>query len=357
MILERIELRNFRNYESLKLDFSKGFNPIIGENGSGKTNLAEAIYYISLARSWRRCEDKILIKEGCESAYIKADVREGELVRRIEIEIFKNKKKISINGKPIRRISDLSKLTNAIIFSPTDVRLYKERPSDRRTFLDIAISKHFPDYLSLAMRYEKLLKERNALLKEQNPDLRLLKVLDEQIVEVSEPLLKYRHIYVELLNKILPTLVSKLKGEPSEARIEYRSYLELTPDFKQKALEAYERNLEADIRSQSTGIGPHREDIRFILNGKDIADYGSQGENRICSLASKLAPYFLIEEEGRKPICVLDDVASELDDLRLKNLMNLTKELSQVFITATKIEKTDIPYIEVVKGIATRRNQ
>lgn len=355
MILTHLELRNFRSYESLSLDFEKGLNLIEGPNGAGKSNLAEAIHYLSIARSWRADEDKTLIKDGAEAAYLKAIVLEGNLKRTIEIEVGRRYKKIAVNGKKIRRLSELSSLVNVIIFSPGDVPLFVGSPGERRKFLDLAISKQSLDYFSLIGKYNRLLGERNALLKDLNPDRGLLDVLTAQMIEVAAPLVRWRHLYVDMLNGVLPGLLSDLRGVESTPQLVYRPFVKDDDSFKERAEKAFQKALDADLRHGNTSLGPQREDLSFLLNGKDIALYGSQGENRIAVLSLKLAPYFLIEGEGRKPICVLDDVFSELDETRTQGLLGFIKKLSQVFVTATKLDTEEASIIDVLDGNATRR--
>jgi DNA replication and repair protein RecF len=356
MILTHLELRNFRSYSELQLDFAEGLNLILGPNAVGKSNLAEAIHYLSLARSWRSQDDRLLIKDGCESALIRANVSEGGLTRQIEIEIARGHKRIAINGKNVRRISELSKLVNVIVFAPSDVGLFVNSPGERRNFLDVALSKQSLDYFSLISRYNRLLLERNAALKRSNVDLKVVEVLTQQMIEVAEPLVKLRHMYVNELNRVLPDLIHELRDPASQASIVYHPFVKDDGAFAKTARQAFKEALESDLLHRSTSIGPHREDFQFRLNGKNVADYGSQGENRLAVLSLKLAPYFLIEDADKKPICVLDDATSELDPAHQKALVNFAKEkLHQVFITATTLEIEGASIIDVSANKAIRR--
>jgi DNA replication and repair protein RecF len=356
MILKHLELRNFRNYDSLSVDLDPAINEIVGPNGVGKSNLAEAIHYLSLARSWRTSDERLLIKDGADEASIVAEIEEGALHREIEITIGRDKKKIALNGKPIRRLSELSRLVNVIVFSPADVPLFLGSPGERRRFLDLSLSKQSLDYFALIGRYDKLLKERNAALKARNIDDRLIDVLTEQMIEVSYPLIKLRALYISELNKVLPTILGKLKGPGNAAELVYRPFVKADEKFTENARNAFSRAKESDYRHRTTSVGPHREDFSFLLNGKDIADYGSQGENRMAVLSLMMAPYSLIEDEGKKPIFVLDDVYSELDKDHAERLGIYLKELKQVFVTATKTKTEGSSIIEVTAGKATRRN-
>lgn len=355
MILTHLELRDFRSYEKLSIDFGPGLNLVLGENATGKSNLCEAIHYLSLARSWRTGNDSLLIRDGADCAYLKADVSEGPLARCIEIEISKGHKRIKINGKNVRRLSELSKLVNVIIFSPRDVPLFMDSPGERRNFLDVALSKHSLDYFSLISSYNRLLGERNAALKRSSVDQNLLEVITSQMIEVSAPLVKLRHMYVCSLNEVLPDILGRLRGEPTKSLISYRSFVKDDGSFKERAEKAYKEALESDLIHRSTSIGPHREDFAFRLNGRSVADYGSQGENRLAVFALKLAPYFLIEDEGKKPICVLDDATSELDQTHQKNLLEFVKTLSQTFLSATNLDIEGASVIDVSINKAIRR--
>ncbi|MCR5078645.1 MAG: DNA replication and repair protein RecF [Bacilli bacterium] len=354
MILTRIALKDFRGYERLDLSFEKGLTVIEGENGAGKTNLAEAIYYLSFAKSWRSDADK-LIRDGKDAAYIEADITEGILKRRIEFEIKPDSKKVSINGKQATKMSELSKLTNIVLFTPRDVTLFTGSPSERRNFLDSSLSKQTLDYYFLHNRYEKLLKGRNALLKGGNPDRNLLEVMSEQMMAVALPLVRYRSMYVSSINGVLPTLIEKLTGEKGDCRLIYKPFARPDDSFLASTKKLFQDALESDLRRGFTQNGPHREDIKMVYKGKDLADYGSQGENRVCALATKLAPYFLVSGEGKKPICVLDDVTSELDEGRVERLIALLRELGQVFVTTTKLNISDASFVDVSGNVAVRR--
>ncbi len=354
MNVTHLELRDFRNYPSLSLDFTSKLNVIEGANGEGKTNLVEAIYYLSLAKSWRTNEQEALIKNGSSNARILARIEERDLVREIEIVLTLTGRRISINGKPIHRLSELSRLVNVILFSPEDTTIFKGPPAERRNFLDLNLSKQSLDYFSLIGKYNRLLDERNAALKRAKPDRTYIGVVTDQMIEVSEPLDRYRRFYVGELNKILSGLASELYGLDRSATIVYRPFVKDTA-WKEEAKKAYEKALESDILHKATSLGIHREDFSLLLDGKDIASYGSQGENRLAAIALKLAPFFLIEDEAKKPIAVLDDVYSELDETHSRRLSGLIARIGQTFVTAAKISIDGASVIEVSDHKAIRR--
>ncbi len=356
MIVKNLVLRNFRNYDYAKVEFDPKLNVIVGDNGAGKTNLVEAIYFLSLARSFRTSETSDLIKNNRQFSEIEATVEQDTIKKDIVALMTSSSKKFSCNGKGIRKLSDLSQLINVVVFEPKDTLMFKDSPMVRRNFLDINLSKKSPVYLENLMVFEKLLKERNAILKSETIDDVQLSVVTEQMIDVEETICKYRAAYINEINNVLSKLITKLKGEDQKAQLIYQPFVKLDEHFAQACTKAYERNKESDIKHKMTQLGIHREDFKMILNGKDIALQGSQGENRVAVIALKVAPFFLIEEQEKKPIIILDDVMSELDDTHKKRLLTFIGELEQVFITTTKTTIKDASVYEVSEHIIIRRN-
>ena len=356
MILTSLHLLHWRGYEELELSFDRGLTVILGPNGAGKTNLAEAIGYLSLARSWRTSDDRLLISKGQGGAALSARLEEGQRKRTVEITLGKQLKKVSVNGKPCRRLSELKDFANVISFCPEDASLFLSSPSARRSIIDVALSKEDETYFSLISTASKLLKERNQALKATRIDERVVDVLTDQLAEVEAPIIEKRRSYCDALNSALPGILSSLRGVTTACRLVYLPFVKEGEGLAERARNAHEQAYEADCLHHSTGNGTHREDFRFEFEGKDVALYGSQGENRLCSLALKLAPYFLVEEEEKKPIVVLDDVTSELDPGHRNNLLSLLKGFSQVFLTATDLEVEGASIIDVASHKATRRN-
>ena len=338
MIVKTLTLKNFRNHSFSSFDFAKNINVITGPNAAGKTNIAEAIYYLSLARSFRTQENVNLIKKGCDKAEIYAVVAEGEIDRKIRIIITETGKQIFVNGKPVTKISELSNCMNAVLFEPKDVLLFRGSPKTRRNFLDINLSKKSLPYLDYISRYNKVLKERNELLKGEKVDPVLLDTTTEMLIKLSGPIVSYRQMYVKDINDILNKITRALTGEENKLEIVYKPFIEFGKDFQKEALMAFKRAESGDLRRKITSIGVHREDFSISLNGRDIGEFGSQGENRIVALALKLSPYFLIEDKDKRPVVVLDDVMSELDNIHKQRLITFLKKFEQVFITATKLE-------------------
>ncbi len=347
MLIKKIGLKNFRNHKYLTFDFSDHLNVITGLNAVGKTNVAEAIYYLSLGRSFRGNDDVDLINKNQEQAEINAIILEGEITRKIKIVIAKTGRTVIINGKNISKLSELSKCVNVILFQPKDVMLFSGPPRDRRNFLDIAISKKYNVYLDYLSRYEKVLKERNDLLKADNIDQILLDVTTELLIKLSGSIISYRQMYVKDINDILNKITRALTGEKGKFELKYYPFVPYDANFQENAKKAFKRAEESDFKHKQTSIGIHREDISISLNGRDIATFGSQGENRIAALALKLSPYFLIEDKDKKPIIVLDDVMSELDNNNQERLIKFLRKFNQVFITGTKLDIPDCNHLQI----------
>lgn len=357
MILENLELRNFRGYEHLSLKFDKGLFVIEGTNGSGKTNLVEAIYCLSLAKSWRCQSFSTLIKEGNDVAYISAYLLEENTALRRHLEIFfkKEERRILINNKPVKKLTDLSKIVNILLFTPKDVSLYKGAPSLRREFLDVSISKENEAYLASISKYGKLLLERNALLKDNKIDDVYLSTLDESLAKEVALIAPYRKKFLFELEKVLNEIAPELYGYNMNFKIIYKPFV-VGENIQSEAIKLFQKNREIDKAKKVTTNGIQREDFSLLLNDKDIGLYGSQGENRLAAIALKIAPYFLKRANKEMPIAVLDDVYSELDDKRSGNLSKILKTMGQTFVTTTDIVIPGASYIEVHNHNATRRN-
>ena len=349
MIVKSLTLKNFRNHDYLSYDFTNGLNLLTGPNGVGKTNIVEALYYLSLARSFRVSDDWDLIKKGKEKAEIDAVVSEGNINRKIRIVISRNGRQVFLNGKPVSKLSELSKSINVVLFEPKDVMLFRGSPRGRRNFLDISISKQSTPYLEYLYRYDKVLKERNEILKSDKPDQILLDTTTEMLAKLCGPIVHYRQMYVKDINDILIKLTRALTGVQEKIEVIYKSFVDYDDDFQKNVLEAFKRAEETDLKKKVTSIGIHREDISVSLNGRDIAEFGSQGENRIAALALKLSPYFLIEDKDKRPIVALDDVMSELDQAHRQRLISFLKKFEQVFITATRLEVEGASHYQLKK--------
>lgn len=347
MYIERIKIKNFRNHNYLTYTFNKGVNIIFGDNGVGKTNIIEALYYLSFAKSFRGVMDNELIQNGKISSSIEADINVNNIKQQILITFQKDSRHIFLNNKPISRLSELTNIINIILFEPKDVMLFRGSPKDRRLFLDVNLSKKSQPYLEYISRYEKLLKERNEILKQEKIDEVLLKTTTEMLVKLTAPIISYRALYFKDINDILNNITCALTGEEMNLELVYKPFVPIDNQIINNVTEAYEKALETDLKKKMTTIGVHREDFLMMLNGKDISIYGSQGENRLAALMLKLTPYFLITDQDKKPIILLDDVMSELDDDHQKQFLKAIKKFNQVFITATKLSLNGASHYEI----------
>lgn len=336
MIVDSLKLINFRNYNNVMLFFDKGINYIYGLNATGKTSLVEAIYFLSIARSFRTNSDNELINYNSDHSNIIAKISVGDTKKLIEIYLSGEGKKIVLNQKQVSKLSELSNIINAIYFIPTDVNLLKDSPRERRLFLNLSISKVSKTYLEFIGKYERLLRERNELLKQTTIDRTLLMVITKQIVDVSEQIYIYRSEYITEINKRLPIIYKMISGDERMLSLVYLPFINSREKYKERAQKEYENSIETDIKKKQTTKGIHREDFCLFLGEKDVGLFGSQGENRIAVLSLKLCPYELVSDDKLKPIVILDDVFSELDELHQMYLIDYLARLNQVFITNTK---------------------
>ncbi len=355
MMVRRLELFHYRSYAHLTIEFNEKMNIILGENGSGKTNLVEAIHYLSLARSFRTNDDALLIQKNQPFAKIKATIAYQQTTKDVEIILSNEGKRVLMNHKQIQKLSQLSQVINVIIFEPKDVLIFDDFPKVRRKFIDIAISKHTPAYLDQITKYEQILKERNALLKYINPDRRHLTLLTQRLVEQSLPIVQARADYLRQINEVIAKIFTAIKGEKSTIELRYVPYVDLNSNFLEKAQQLMDQNMETDMKRKTTQFGVHREDFVVIYDQNKIASYGSQGENRLASIALKLSPYFLVQDKDLKPVIVLDDVLSELDEKTQLRLIEFLEKMNQVFITSTHYPKRDVETYVIKDNQVTRR--
>ncbi len=341
MIVKSLQLRQFRNYQDLNLTFRPGLNVLEGENGVGKTNVVEAIYYLSFARSFRSGETTDLIAYDCDFASIEAEVLVGAYPKRMRIVLSSKGKQIICNGKEVKRLSELADFIHVLEFDPRDVNLFDASPKYRRNFLDIQLSKRSIAYLEAMTRYEKLLKERNAILKENQISKEHLEVVTEMMGKEAYIIDKERKKYLRELNPIVNKVMNAIGGDKREISLQYQPFVDEEEEsaYTQKARELYQKAYETDVRFRATSIGIHREDFSTCLNGREIDQFGSQGEKRMAALSIKVAPYFLIEEKEKRPIVVLDDVLSELDETGQERLLSFFERFEQVFLTGTKVNR------------------
>ncbi len=338
MIIESIELKDYRNYEGLQIEFSPSTNIIYGDNARGKTNILEAAYMSGTSKSHRGSRDKEIIRFECEEAHIRTKVIKDEKKYQIDIHLKKNGRKgIAVNHVPLKRAADIFGILNIIFFSPEDLDIIKSGPDKRRRFMDSELCQINKIYLNDLTNYNKVLNNRNKLLKDIyfKPDnKKTLDVWDEQLTNYGKRIIATRRQFVSDIAPIVARMHHDISGGREELSISY------DPNIDDMFLyDELIRNREKDIRSGSTSTGPHRDDISFLINGVDIRKYGSQGQQRTCALSLKLSEIKLVEEAiGEKPVLLLDDVMSELDSKRQNDMLSSLDDM-QILLTCTGVDE------------------
>ena len=337
MIIESIELKNYRNYDELHMDFSQGTNILYGDNAQGKTNVLEAIYVCATTKSHRGSKDKEIIQFDRDESHIKLNVRKNDIPYRIDMHLKKNKAKgVAVNGVPIRKASELFGIVNVVFFSPEDLNLIKNGPAERRRFVDMELCQLNKLYVHSLVQYNRIVTQRNKLLKDLafRPDYEeTLDIWDMQLVQYGKEIILYRKEFVERLGMIIEPIHRKLSGDKESLRILYE------PDVEADSFEdTLRRSRSQDLKQRTTLTGPHRDDLSFMVNGIDIRRFGSQGQQRTAALSLKLAEIELVENIVHDyPILLLDDVLSELDNSRQNQLLAGINHI-QTVITCTGLE-------------------
>ncbi|MBQ7307523.1 MAG: DNA replication/repair protein RecF, partial [Clostridia bacterium] len=321
MVVEKVILNNFRNYENQEITFDNGINIIYGKNAQGKTNLVESIYYASIGKSFKIAKDKELINFKHDSARIKLTVKKEIGNVDIEINLFQNKKKqIKVNGGYLTRIGDLLGNLVTVFFCPNDLKLIKDAPGDRRKFLDVSISQLSRKYFYLLLKYQEILEQRNNLLKNKN-NLEIITsqidVWDRYLAKIAKDIILQRVRFVEILSVYANKVHKYLTMNQEELTITYQGIMGSEEELEDLIYQKLKLNFEKDLQAGYTQIGPHRDDLKLVLNDTNVKLYGSQGQQRTVALSLKLAEKEILKEKlGEYPITILDDVFSELDDDR-----------------------------------------
>lgn len=363
MIIESVDLQNYRNYEFLNMTFDNKINIIYGDNAQGKTNILESLYVCATSKSHRGSKDKDIIRFGNDEAHIKVMVKKHGMNYRIDMHLKKNKTKgIAVNGIPIRRAVELFGIINIIIFSPEDMNIIKNGPSERRRFMDMELSQLDKIYLSNLVNYNKVVVQRNKLLKQlqfsgDSGLVDMLDVWDMQLVRYGSEIIKRRMDFIDDINSIIRPVHSKLSGNKEILNLRYIPCT-TTDNVKDEVIRSRER----DIKFKMTNVGPHKDDVAFFINDKDVRKYGSQGQQRTCALSLKLAEIELVKKViNDTPVLLLDDVLSELDANRQNFLLDSIGDI-QTIITCTGLDefvnnRFSINRIfKVVNGVVSNEN-
>ncbi|MGD9677755.1 MAG: DNA replication/repair protein RecF [Vulcanibacillus sp.] len=356
MYINNLQLKNFRNYKELDLFLENKINIFQGNNAQGKTNILEALHLLALAKSHRTSKDKELIKWGNSFSLIKGELKNSIGNSKLELQIYQKGKKVKINNIEKKKLSEYIGKLNVVIFSPEDLNLVKGSPQLRRKFLDIEIGQINPSYIFHLVQYQKIIYQRNNLLKDFSRELKnkleLLELWNIQLIEHGSKIILKRLEYIKQLEKWAEQVHWTITNGKEKLRIKYKpsilldfpiNELEIKQQFKKKIKEIINQEISRGI----TLIGPHRDDILLYINEIDIQSYGSQGQQRTTALSIKLAEIELINNSiGEYPILLLDDVLSELDETRQTYLLKTIGKKVQTFITTTSINNIDLRSIQ-----------
>lgn len=339
MYVKLLELKDFRNYSETKIEFSKGRNILYGDNAQGKTNILEGIYMCGTTKSHKGSKDREMIRIGQEESHIRVIIERNGVNHKIDMHLKKTKPKgVAIDGIPIRKSSELFGLLHMVFFSPEDLSIIKNGPNHRRRFMDIELCQLDKVYLYNLTCYNKVMLQRNNLLKQiphKNHDLYdTLCIWDQQLVHYGVEIIKRRQQFISQLNDIIVEIHNKLTSNREQLIIEYEP--NVTAEIFEEKLQ---RNVERDIMARTTNIGPHRDDMNFVIEDKDIRKFGSQGQQRTTALSLKLAEIELVRQVTKEhPILLLDDVLSELDRNRQNQLLDSISGI-QTIVTCTGLEE------------------
>lgn len=337
MYIESIQLKNFRNYETLQLELDKGTNIFYGDNAQGKTNILESVYLCGTTKSHKGSKDREIIRFGQEESHIRMMVKKDGLSYKLDMHLRKNKAKgAAVNGLPVKKARELFGIVNLVFFSPEDLNIIKNGPGERRRFLDLELCQLDQIYLTDLAGYNHIVNQRNRLLKDLcvHPGLKdTLDIWDMQMVQYGRKIIEKRQSFVEDLNEVIYDIHRNLTGGEETLKVVYE------PNVQPENFETLlQKNRERDIRMKMTSAGPHRDDLCFLVNGVDIRKYGSQGQQRTAALSLKLSEIYLVKKKIKDtPVLLLDDVLSELDGNRQTYLLDSIHDI-QTMITCTGLD-------------------
>lgn len=352
MFIKRLELKNFRNYKDLNLQFVSGVNILTGDNAQGKTNILESLFFCAFGRSHRTSRDSEMFLFDSPFTKIITEVKRERLDKKIDVTFTQGKKFIEINGRKIKKMEDLLGNLNVVIFSPEDLKVVKESPGVRRRFLDMEICALDRIYYHNLVSYNKVLAERNNLLKMRNVDFNILDIYDEKLSQYGSLIELKRKEYLSSLNYEARVIHREITNDKEEIEFLYKAQdREKFENLNEKdrILSALRNSRRIDLVKQSTGVGPHKDDFSILINGADSRFYGSQGQQRTAILTLKFSSLNIIKNiTGEYPVLLLDDVLSELD-INRQNFILSSIENIQTIITMTGYESIEDRLIDGAK--------
>lgn len=339
MYIKSLQLLNYRNYKTLALQLGKNVNVFMGDNAQGKTNVLESIYYCAFAKSHRTNRDKDLIMLNEEKAFIRLEIGKNRLDKRIDINILKDgKKAITINSIKVSKIGELVGTFNVVMFSPEDLKIVKESPGIRRKFIDMELCQLDSKYYYNLVQYNKVLGERNLILKQRNIDEVMLDIYDMQLAQYAKLIIQSRLSYIQKMNTYSKDIHNDITRGKEFIEFKYISTVKNLNNIEDSIIEQLKSSRRRDIEKRITSVGPHRDDFNIFINDMDAKVYGSQGQQRTVVLTMKFASLKIIKElTGEYPVLLLDDVLSELDFNRKRYILKSIKEIQSI-ITCTGIE-------------------
>ncbi len=355
MFFKSLELKNFRNYNNLNLSFNSHINIIVGKNGQGKTNILESLYYIAYLKSHRISDDNILINEAKKNFKIKSKIKRENLLDEVKIEQTLDNRKVFFNQTEIQKKGEYLELINVILFEPTNLEILKGSPNIRREFLNDAIFQINSNYYNVLNDFNRLLKMRNEFLKSNRNDQVYLETLDKYYVEKAIIIYQMRAKYINKINEFISDIYKNIMNIEN-LKIEYKSFyskIENKNDIKEALIKEMKNNYNKEKYTGITIEGPQKDDFVFLLNSKNLKEYGSQGQQRGAVISLKFAEAEIIKKyKNVIPIFLLDDVFSELDGIRKNNLLKYIESEYQVILTTTdlsKISKKLITNAQIIK--------
>ncbi len=351
MKIESIKLVNFRNYENLDVEFDNFLNILYGQNGSGKTNLIEAIYLLSLTKSFRINNDKSLIRKGSLKTKVRGEIRKNDDLSGYSVVISDDGKSVQVDDNKVEKISDYVSRVNVILFNPVDTRLIDDAPAARRKLINIEISQLYKEYLVVLANYNRILKQRNFYLRSMyvngNNDTSYLDIITKKLIEYGLLIAKYRKEFIEHINKFIMDIYKGIFNS-GELKIKYvSSYKNKTAS---ELLKSYQKNYSKEMEIGKTLLGVHHDDIEFVLDNHNLKEWGSEGQRKNAIISFKLAQLNVIYEIKKYyPILILDDLFSELDKEKITNILKMLNNNVQTFITTTEISKVAKKYYKNAK--------
>lgn len=359
MYLKKVKINNFRNYSHLELELKNGINIFYGNNGHGKTNLLESIYVLGLTKSHRSFIDNNLIKKDSESSYLYGELVIDGYSNFLEIGLKNKQKKIKLNSDEVQKVNDYISNMSIIIFYPEDLEIIKSSPNVRRRFLNVELSQLYGNYYQILNEYKKVLKIRNERLKYLNTNNIIndtyIDILTETLIDKGLLIYKMRKKFIDELNVFAKDIFKDL-SDIDNFNIVYKSNLIEEGNLnKEKIIKRFFKHRATELKLGTTLIGPHRDDFEMYMDNINLKNYGSQGQQRLAIISLKLAEIEVFKKyKGYYPILLLDDVFSELDDLKKNNLLRYLDKEMQIIITTTDLnninknilDKSKLFYIE-----------